>query len=110
LHDGLLYGVGTDGFLEVVDAKSGEQVYRQRLNLGQVYSSVTLAGELLYVFDLSGKAAVFKPGKKFERVATNSLEGTGCCPVFADDQLYVRGRQSLYCISSKAAAKGTEKQ
>src|SRR5262249_13727159 len=31
VHDGLLYGVTTSGFLEVIDAKTGKQVYRQRL-------------------------------------------------------------------------------
>src|SRR5205807_1787946 len=38
LHDGLLYGVSTSGFLEVSDVKTGQRVYRQRLGLGQVYS------------------------------------------------------------------------
>lgn len=103
LHDGLLYGLKSDGILEVLDAKSGESVYRQRLPVGQAYSSITLAGNLLYVFDLSGKAVVFEPGRKYVRVATNELEGTGCCPVAAGDHLYVRGRQTLYCVSGKAA-------
>jgi outer membrane protein assembly factor BamB len=104
VHDGLLYGATTSGFLEVVDVKSGQRVYRQRLGVGQVYSSVTLAGEWLYVLDLRGKAVVFKPGRSFERVALNDLEGTGACPVFAGDHLYLRGRQNLYCVSSKEGA------
>jgi outer membrane protein assembly factor BamB len=109
VHDGLLYGVNTNGILDVVDVKSGETVYRQRLPVGQTYSSITLAGGLLYVLDLEGKAVVFKPGKRFERVAVNQLEGTGSCPVFADDHLYVRGRQNLYCLSThKTEAKAKE--
>ena len=32
VHDNLLYGIGSDGYLEVVDAKTGESAYRQRLN------------------------------------------------------------------------------
>ncbi len=111
LHAGLLYGVTTSGILQVIDAKTGKRAYRQRLPIGQVYSSVTLAGGLLYVFDLQGKAVVFKPGRSYERVAVNQLEGTGSCPTFADDHLYVRGRQNLYCLSAKAAkpnAKGTD--
>jgi outer membrane protein assembly factor BamB len=102
IHEGLIYGVSTSGFLSVLDLKTGKQVYRQRLGIGQVYSSVTLAGGLLYVLDLRGKAVVFKPGRKFERVATNQLEGTGCCPVFAGEHLYLRGRQNLYCLANKS--------
>jgi outer membrane protein assembly factor BamB len=102
VHDGLFYGLTNAGILDVVEAKTGKKVYRQRLPVGQVYSSITMAGGLLYVLDLQGKAAVFKPGRKFERVAVNELEGTGCCPVFAGEHLYVRGRQNLYCVSAKA--------
>jgi outer membrane protein assembly factor BamB len=102
IHDGLVYGVTTGGFLDVLDAKDGTSVYRERLGMSQVYSSVTFAGGLLYVLDTRGKAVVFKPGKKFERVAKNDLdEGTGASPVFADEYLYLRGQKHLYCISSK---------
>jgi outer membrane protein assembly factor BamB len=101
VHDGLVYGVTTGGYLEVLDGKSGEQVYRQRLGGGQVYSSVTLAGGLLYAIDTAGRAVVFKPGRTYQRVAVNTLEDTGSCPVFAGDQLYLRGRQNLYCVSAR---------
>ena len=95
--------------LEVTDAKTGERAYRQRLPIGQVYSSVALAGGLIYVFDTAGKAAVLRPGRKYDRVATNSLEGTGSCPVFAGEHLYVRGRGALYCVSATAPTKGGKK-
>jgi outer membrane protein assembly factor BamB len=106
LHEGLLYGVTTAGILQVLDAKTGDSVYRQRLNIGQVYSSVTLAGGLFYVVGLNGKAVVFKPGRRFVRVATNDLEGTGSSPVFAGDQLYLRGQKNLYCLGGAASTKG----
>jgi outer membrane protein assembly factor BamB len=111
VHDGLMYSVGTAGVMDVIDLKTGDRVYRQRvLDGGQVYSSLAMAGGLIYAFNLTGKAAVFKPGRKFERVATNELEGTGSSPVFAGDHLYVRGRRALYCLSAKAPAKeGKEK-
>jgi outer membrane protein assembly factor BamB len=101
IHDGLLYGVSMSGFLEVSDMKTGERVYRQRLGLTQIYSSVTLAGGLLYAFDTRGKAVVFKPGRKFQRVSMNELEATGTCPVFAGDRLYLRGQKTLYCLGVK---------
>jgi hypothetical protein len=33
----------------------------------------------------------------------NELEGTGSCPVFAGEHLYVRGRQTLYCLGVEGA-------
>jgi outer membrane protein assembly factor BamB len=108
IHDGLIYEATTGGFLEVIDLKNGKDVYRQRLGTAQIYSSVALAGGLLYVLDLRGKAVVFEPGQRFERVAVNELEGTGCCPVFAEDHFYLRGRQNLYCLS--ASPKGKDSQ
>ncbi len=100
-HDGLLYAVTTGGMLEVLDEKTGELVYKQRLPMNQVYSSVTLAGSYLYVLDTRGKAVVFKPGRRYERVALNTLEGTGGSPVFVGDRMYVRGQKHLYCLSAK---------
>jgi hypothetical protein len=101
VHDGLLYTANTSGILEVLEVQTGKSVYRQRLPVTDVYSSLTLAGGLIYVFDRRGKAVVFKPGRKYEVVAENQLEGTGSCPVFAADHLYVRGRRNLYCLSTR---------
>lgn len=101
VHDGLLYGVTTDGFLDVIDVKTGEPVYRQRLPLPQVYSSPAVAGGHVFVFDTRGKAVVFKTGRKYELVATNQLEGTGASPVFDGKRLYVRGQKHLYCLQAK---------
>jgi outer membrane protein assembly factor BamB len=101
LHDGLLHAVNTSGILEVIDVKTGEQVYKQRLPLAHVYSSITLAGDHLFVADMRGKTVVLKPGRRYQRVATNELEGTGASPVFVGDRLYLRGHQHLYCIGAK---------
>jgi outer membrane protein assembly factor BamB len=103
VHDGLLYTANNSGILEAFDLKSGESVYRRRLPVNDVYASLAFAGGLIYVLDRGGKAVVFKPGRTFETVAQNQLEGTGSCPVFAGDHLYVRGRRNLYCLSGKAA-------
>jgi outer membrane protein assembly factor BamB len=109
VHDGLLYSLNTNGMLEVVEAKTGKSVYRQRLPVGQVYSSLSLAGGQIYALDMQGKAIVFKPGRKYERVAVNHLEGTGSGPAFAGDHLYVRGRRNLYCLSAKSVVETKSK-
>jgi outer membrane protein assembly factor BamB len=100
VHDGLMYDVTNSGYLNVIEVSTGKRLYRERLNLRTVYSSVTLAGGLIYVFDLDGKSVVFKPGRTFQRVAVNQLEGTGACPAFAGEYLYLRGKKNLYCIAA----------
>lgn len=98
-HDGLLYAANTAGILEVTDAISGESAYRQRLNIGNVFSSVTAAGGLLYICGTKGTTVVFRPGREYHEITRNTLEGTGNSPVFVRNRLYVRGSKHLYCIS-----------
>ncbi len=97
-HDGLLYGVSLSGILEVTDAKSGKFVYRQRLPIGRVYPSPTLAGDLLFIGGNGGKMVVVQPGRQYKELALNDLERFTSCPVFAGQRMYVRAEKHLYCI------------
>jgi outer membrane protein assembly factor BamB len=98
LYDGFLYGATTDGILEVFDAATGELVYRERLSIGNLYSSVTAAGGHLYVSSTKGVTIVLAPGREYREVARNTLEGFGSSPVFSGRRMFVRTRQHLYCI------------
>jgi outer membrane protein assembly factor BamB len=97
-HDGLLYTANTDGILDVLDAATGEQVYRQRLNMGSLYSSVALGGGSLYFSGTKGTTVVIAPGREFEERARNELEPLGSNLVFADRRIYVRTKVNLWCI------------
>ncbi len=98
LHGGLLYGVTTGGILEVLDAATGEQVYQQRLGIGELYSSATAAGDYLYFGSTSGTTLVLAPGRQYREIAKNKVEGFGSCPVFRGRHMVVRTRGHLYCI------------
>jgi outer membrane protein assembly factor BamB len=98
LHDGLLYAVTTDGKLDVLDARSGEAVYQQRLNVGEVYASATAAGKYLFFGGTKGAAVAVKAGKEYDEAASNKVDGFGSSPVFSGRRLYLRTRQYLYCI------------
>lgn len=100
LHDGLLYNMDERGILEVFDAKVGSLVYQERIPFrgGRAYSSVTLAGKLLFAGNDKGEMLVFRPGRTFEQVAINSLEGFSGAPVFVGRRMYVRGYEHLYCV------------
>jgi len=98
LHKGFLYAVTTDGLLDVVDAKKGKPVYQQRLNIGQDYASATVAGKYVFFGSTGGTAVVIKPGKEYEEVGRNKIEGFGSSPVFSGERMYLRTQQHLYCI------------
>ncbi len=99
-HDGLLYGVNERGILTVTDAKTGETVYRQRLDFdgGRVDASLCLAGNLLFVSNTRGSTLVIRPGREFEQVARNELEGFSSSLAFSGSRMYVRTAKSLYCV------------
>lgn len=99
LHKGLLYGATTDGILEVTDVESGEIVYRKRLDFdGNLYSSVTAAGDYIFLGCTRGTTLVLKAGREFEQVALNKLENYGSNPIFAGKRMYLRGQQHLFCV------------
>ena len=98
LHDGVLYGVTTEGTLDAFDAKTGEALYREKLNIGEVYASATLAGKYLFFGSTKGATVVIEAGREYKEVARNQLEGYGSCPVFSGQRMYLRTNKYLYCI------------
>jgi outer membrane protein assembly factor BamB len=99
-HDGLLYSVGERGILSVTDAKTGKGVYRKRLDFdgGRVDASLCLAGGLLFVSNTGGTTLVIRPGREFELVAKNDLEGFSSSLAFAGPRMYVRTRKHIFCV------------
>ncbi len=100
-HNGLLYAVGEHGILDVTDAKTGQRVYRKRLDFdgGRVDASLCLAGGLLFVSSTRGTTIVLRPGREFEQVARNELEGFSSSLAFARDRMFVRTAQHVFCVT-----------
>ncbi len=103
IHEGLIYAVIQTGVLSVIDASTGQVVYERPLDLGggTAYPSVTLARDYLYVSSDNGTTVVLQPGREYQEVARNSIEALRSSPVFANDRMYVRGLQQLYCIGAE---------
>ena len=95
---GLLYTANTDGILDCLDATTGEEVYKKRLNIGPLYSSVALAGGSLYFSGTKGTTLVVASGREFEERAKNELEPLGSNLVFDGGRIYVRTKANLFCI------------
>lgn len=101
LHDGLIYAIVREGhFFSVIDAKTGEVILEEKLDLGRgtTYPSITLAGKYLFVSNDNGTTVIMEPGREPKEIFRNSLETFRSSPVFVGNRLYIRGMKNLYCI------------
>lgn len=102
LYGGRLYFVQSNqAILSAVEAASGRtSIERTRLpDLANVYASLVGADGRIYVVGRYGKTLVLKHSDKFEVLATNTLKDRfDTSPALAGNQIFLRGRRSLYCI------------
>lgn len=97
-HDGLLYAGGRKGIIDVIDATTGKMAYRKRLDIGELFSSPTMAGGLIFIGGKSGKTLVLRPGRKYDEVAINLSGRHSSTPLFVGRRMYLRTDRLLYCI------------
>lgn len=101
LVDGMIYMVGDTGIASCIDAKTGEQIWQQRIG-GEYSASPVYANGLLWFFSEDGKTTALKPGRVFEKVAENRLDdGFLASPAVAGKAFYLRTRTHLYRIEAK---------
>lgn len=100
LHDDLIYALNATSNFTVVDAKTGQRVYEEKLELGggQCYPSITLAGKYLFVSSDNGHTLILEPGREYKEIAHNTLETFRSSPVFEGKRMYVRTVKHLWCI------------
>ena len=98
LHKGRLYGGTRKGLLEVVDAKTGKLLYRKRLDLGELFSSVSVAGDLVFVSGRNGKTLVLQPGEEYHEVGINETDHFSSNLLFDGPRIYLRTEKYLYCL------------
>lgn len=101
LADGLIYMIGDTGIASCIDARTGEQVWQERIG-GEYSASPVYAGGRLWFFSEDGKTTVLKPGRTFERIAENRLDdGFLASPAIAGNAFFLRTRTHLYRIGTK---------
>src|ERR1017187_2229237 len=105
LYNGTLYFFAiNNGVLTCLDAKSGDALFdAQRLgDLSGVYASPLGAAGRVYLPGRNGVTVVLKQSDKLEVLATNQLdEKFEASPAAAGKDLFLRGREYLYCITEK---------
>jgi len=98
------YLSGNNGVLSVRDTKSGKLLVEgERLDgVSGVYASPVSAGGRVYIAGRNGTVSVLKDSAKLEVLATNELDDKfDCSPAVAGNQMFLRGKEHLYCIATK---------
>ena len=98
------YLSGNNGILSVRDTKSGKLLVEgERLDgVSGVYASPVSAGGRVYIAGRNGTVSVLKDSATLEVLATNELdEKFDCSPAVVGNQMFLRGKETLYCIASK---------
>jgi outer membrane protein assembly factor BamB len=105
IHEGLAYVLRENGVLLCLDAKSGEEVYLERLHSGRQRSSPVVADGKIYCASRDGVVYVVKPGRKIELLAENDMdEPIAATPAVAGGRIYLRTFKALYAIGASPAA------
>ncbi len=98
--NGYVFIATTYAVLACLDAETGDQLWEYDTD-NIFYSSPVVAGNRLYVTDISGNTYIFETGGEPNLLSQNSLgEEVYTTPAFADGRIYIRGEDHLYCIGN----------
>ena len=98
LVDDLIYMMNDGGVATCVEAKTGQQVWTERIG-GDCSAAPIIAGGKIYLFNELGKTTVIAPGREFKKLAENTLPGGFMAsPAVTDNALILRTKTELYRI------------
>jgi outer membrane protein assembly factor BamB len=97
-YDGLIYMVGDVGVLTVIDAKTGERVFQERI--GGVYSASPVAADgKVYLLSEDGETIVVSAGRSPKILARNKLNARQLAsPAISGGRLFIRSDDALIAI------------
>ena len=107
LHDGTQYWVDDKGVAWATSAKTGEEIYRERLETGggrPFYASPVLCEGRLYVPSRRDGVYVIEANPGFKLLAQNRLSDDtdfNASVAIANGQLLLRSNKAIYCIRAK---------
>ncbi|MHC4324076.1 MAG: outer membrane protein assembly factor BamB family protein [Planctomycetota bacterium] len=104
LYDGRIYVCSVNReVISCYDAKTGEPHFvKEKMDeMKGVYASPAAAGGRIYFVGRNGVSYVLESSDKFEVLAVNTLDDKfDCSPAFIGDEIYLKGKQNLYCIAA----------
>ena len=101
LSDGrLVWTLTTQGDLSCYEVAKGEKVYSKELKM-PFQASPSMAGGRLYLLSETGTMLILEGGRDPKEVARCAIEDTTvACPAFAGGRIYIRGKNTLYCVGA----------
>lgn len=101
LVEDMFYMVTDLGVLKCLEARTGKIVWSERLE-GRYGASLLYADNRIYISSKEGKTTVIKPGRTFQVLVVNELDGfLGASPAVAGKSLLLRSKTHLYRIENK---------
>lgn len=95
---GLLFTVSDNGIGLCLDARTGQEKWKQRLPGNYKASPVAVDGRI-YFLNMAGLTTVVAADARYEKLAENPLDDeTLASPAITAGRIYIRGRKHLYAI------------
>ncbi len=96
-----LYLISDNGIASCVDARSGKEHWRVRMD-GNFSASPLYGDGRIYFLSEEGESTVIAPGRQYKLLATNRLEGqTLASMAVSGDSIFIRTRTHIYCLGNK---------
>ena len=100
-----LYVLADNGVLSAYDAKTGENIYQQRLPTSFSASPVAADGKL-YLSSEDGDVFVVKAGRQYELLSRNTMgQALMATPALTDGMLIVRAEDAIYALGERKTTK-----
>jgi outer membrane protein assembly factor BamB len=101
VHDGIVYLCREDGVVIAMDAKTGKELYKERIHASRYRASPVYADGKVYLTARDGTVTVLRAGRTFEKIAENKLpDEITASPAIAGGRIYFRGFEALYAIGA----------
>jgi outer membrane protein assembly factor BamB len=100
----LIFMVSDSPVASCIDAKTGEQLWTQRVAGNSFSASPLFADGVLYFFAEDGSATVIQPGREYKEIGRNKLDGgaeSKMTPAIAGKAFFYRTESNLYRIEQK---------
>jgi outer membrane protein assembly factor BamB len=95
------YVANATGIAECIEIATGSTIWKERLG-GDLWGSMLLAGDRLYVSNTQGKIFVLAARPEFKKIAENDMgEHIKAALAPSDGQLFIRTYKNLYCIGQR---------
>jgi outer membrane protein assembly factor BamB len=101
VYQGVLYMINDGGIVTTFDPATGEVLDQGRLRgaVDAYYASPVAADGKIYFVSELGLVAVVQPGGNLDEVVVSDLDDlTYGTPAIADERIYLRTRNTLYCF------------